>query len=265
MIRTLRATPGRTALLLALTLAAAPAYTRASSTDGVDPDVHFATGQEAGPIPFELVGKHIYVRVRVNGSPPLWFLLDTGATASYLDTGQAIALGIKPHDAIADHIMLRLPGVDLQMPRMRLMPITFRAYDGHEVSGLLGYDFLKHFVVTIDYAARSLSLRAPGGRDDGIRGERLQLTLLEDDSGGRVPLVSARITQAGRPPITGRFILDTGARMVLILNTPFVAAHAMLEAEPRTITVNVGGGAMVRDLKLPIGAVTMDTNSVVIP
>ncbi|TMQ65703.1 MAG: PDZ domain-containing protein, partial [Candidatus Eisenbacteria bacterium] len=145
--------------------------------------------------------------------------------------------------------------VDLRLSRLRLMPMTFQAYDGHQVDGLLGYDFFEHFVVAIDYSARSLSLRAPGDRDGGVKGRRLPLILLEDDSGGKVPLVIARITQSGRPPTLGKFILDTGARMALVLNTPYVASHGILEAVPRTITMIVGGGGMVRDLRLPIGRV----------
>lgn len=42
-------------------------------------DVRFAPGRSALKIPFKLHNNHIYLRVGVNKSQPLWFLLDTGA------------------------------------------------------------------------------------------------------------------------------------------------------------------------------------------
>jgi hypothetical protein len=53
-------------------------------TPVTSPDLQFASGQSPSRIPFEFVGNHIYLRAQVNDSEPLWFLLDTGATASYL-------------------------------------------------------------------------------------------------------------------------------------------------------------------------------------
>src|SRR5258706_5712519 len=102
MRRPHRDTPVQAAFVLALTLATALAPARASFAGGADPEVRFATGRASGPIPFELAGNHIYVRARVNDSRSLWFLLDTGATASYLDTERALALGLERHGAVTD-------------------------------------------------------------------------------------------------------------------------------------------------------------------
>src|SRR5215210_5088549 len=57
-------------------------------------DVRFTSGRSALKIPFRLYNNHIYLRVVVNGSAPLWFLLDTGA-ANIIDGGHARALGLK--------------------------------------------------------------------------------------------------------------------------------------------------------------------------
>src|ERR1051325_10784580 len=51
-------------------------------------------------IPFDLFRNALpFVKARINGSTPMWFLLDTGSTYSFLDTAQAAALGIKTADA----------------------------------------------------------------------------------------------------------------------------------------------------------------------
>src|SRR5262245_1330796 len=45
----------------------------------------FASGQIALRIPFELSNNFILLQVQVNDSQPLWFIFDTGASASLID------------------------------------------------------------------------------------------------------------------------------------------------------------------------------------
>src|SRR5262249_39071376 len=45
-------------------------------------------------IPFELVNNHIFLKVRVNNSDPLWFILDTGDDIAIVDMGVAKSLGL---------------------------------------------------------------------------------------------------------------------------------------------------------------------------
>src|SRR5436190_1351345 len=59
------------------------------------PPTHFASGNSALRIPFELTSNLIFLQVRVNGSEPLWFVLDTGAAGTLLDASRAKMLGIK--------------------------------------------------------------------------------------------------------------------------------------------------------------------------
>src|SRR5215218_9430208 len=46
-------------------------------------------------IPIELSGNEIFLSLRVNGSEPLWFVLDTGAGSTVISTTAAEALGLK--------------------------------------------------------------------------------------------------------------------------------------------------------------------------
>ena len=64
----------------------------ASST--VASEVRFTSGRNALKIPFRLYNNHIYLRVAVNGSAPLWFVLDTGAI-NIIASKHARALGLK--------------------------------------------------------------------------------------------------------------------------------------------------------------------------
>lgn len=217
-------------------------------------NLQFASGQNAGRIPFARVGNFIYLRARLNDSEPLWFLLDTGATASYFDSERAKTLSLDREDFVKG-VTLDFPGVKL--PDQKFLPqrLGFGIYNGQAVDGLLGYDFIRRFVIEIDYLNNTVSLHEPNSYKYSGSGEIVPLDLLEDDSGGKVPLVRVKITQPGRTSIEGKFIADTAVRSSISFNTPFVNANKLLQSARQTIRVPLGGGAMVRESKQAIGRV----------
>jgi len=217
-------------------------------------DLQFTSGQSASRIPFERVGNFVYLRARVNDSEPLWFLLDTGATASYFDTERAKTLGLG-QDNFAKGVSLDFPGVKLLNQKFLPQPLGFGIYNGHAIDGLLGYDFISRFVIEIDYVNNTVSLHEPKSYKYSGSGEVVPLTLLEDDSGGKVPLVQVKIMQQGRAVVEGKFIADIAVRTAVNFNTPFVDANKLLQSAQQTIQVPLGGGAMVRESKQSIGRV----------
>src|SRR5262249_51996608 len=108
--------------------------------------------------------------------------------------------------------------------------------EGLRVDGLLGYDFFTRFVVVIDYAAHRVSAYDPQAYQYRGRGEIIPLEIVR----GNI-LVSASLKIAGRKPIPGKFLVDTGWRSALSLNTPFVEAQRLL-ATTRTINATTGVG-----------------------
>ena len=217
-------------------------------------DLQFASGQIASRIPFERVGNFVYLRARVNDSEPLWFLLDTGATASYFDVERAKALGLG-QDNVAKGVSLNFPGVKLLNQKFSPQRLGFWIYNGHAADGLLGYDFISRFVIEIDYVNNTVSLHEPKSYKYSGSGEAVPLTLLEDDSGGKVPLVQVKIMQQGRAAVEGKFIADIAVRTAVSFNTPFVDANKLLQSAGRTIQAPLGGGAAVRESKQSIGRV----------
>ena len=225
---------------------------KATSLARPNAGIRFASGHRTPQIPFELIGNHVYLRAKVNGSRALWFLLDTGSTQSYFDVEQSRSLHLK---ARADSAMLDLPGVHIPHQAFAFVPLTFGIYDGHPVHGLLGYDFLSRFVVTIDYPRRQLTLHEPESYTYTGGGQALPLTLLEDDSGGKVPLVQVSIRFRDGREAEGRFIADTGARLSLSINSPFAREQSFLRSLPAPVRMVVGGGALVRDVRFAMGRV----------
>lgn len=214
------------------------------------PDFRFAAGHSAPGIPMELTSNHIYLQVRVNDSPPLWFLLDSGAGASVIDGPQAQAMGLELQGklegrgagegstdvAFVTGASFRLPGVEITgqtIAAIALAPLL--PFEGRPAQGILGYDFISRFVVDIEYAAGQLHLHDPAAYTYRGPGERLPVTVE-----GNVPFVQGLLLAPGRDPVAAKLLIDTGARSALNLSKPFVEAHQL--ESPRTITAPLGIG-----------------------
>ncbi len=223
------------------------------------PATGFFSGTSALHIPFELSSNIIFLQVRVNGSEPLWFILDTGAAGSLLDTNRAKALGIKVSGGgdiegvgetsvaagMAKNVSFSLPGVDFQARVVVVLPLSnLNRYIGHIVDGILGHDFFSRFVVEIDYVARIINVYEPKSFQYSGTGDSIPLEL--KDNG---PSVRARLNLPGRVPLEGNFRIDTGGSHALILGTPFVKIQKILESMPKTIaapSAGIGGETSMR-------------------
>ena len=213
------------------------------------PVVRFASGRSALRIPFELHNNHIYLRVGVNSSEPLLFILDTGAV-SIISRQRAESLGLKFRGSdqgygagenqidasIVAGLSLHLAGVTLL--RQSLLGVQMEnitALD-HPVDGILGSSFFHRFVVEIDYAAQIINLYSPRSYRYAGRGERIPLVMA-----GELIFIRARVKPSHRAPVRGLFEIDTGGGHALILNKPFVEKHNLLTPAQREKSVLVGG------------------------
>jgi predicted aspartyl protease len=192
-------------------------------------------------------------------------MLDTGASASVVDSGLAKELGLRAQgkekmtgtgggaevDMIAG-VSFTLPGVkvfNLQIASIGLDPLS--AMMGRTVGGIIGYDLIKHFVVEVDYAAGIMNLYTPGRYKYSRAGEILPIKF----SNGK-PIISAKITAKGNDAVEGRFMIDTGADISLVIHRPFVEVHKLLDSVTQARQGNIGGaGGMSRALTVRIASI----------
>jgi hypothetical protein len=186
---------------------------------------------------FEFRTNRIFLPVSINEFPPVSLMLDTGAPQSRVAFEK---LGLQPETKLIAGATLTLPGLKLSDQTLLAEPAGTGAYDGFLIEGLLGYDFIRRFVIDIDYVACRIRLYDPGEYRYSGTGNVVALIDLDEV---KVPLIRAKIRQRGRAPIEGNFIVDTGARVSLSLNTPFVEDHKLLSYSPASIETVVGGGA----------------------
>jgi len=206
-------------------------------------------------IPFELVVRHIVLKVRINNSRPLSFVLDTGDKVAIVDVERAKELGLNLQGQVrvggagsetlpgsfVKGATWTIPGLEgFSQPVALAIPLgKLAARFGHDFDGIIGSDFIKQYVVEVDYQARVIKLHDKSKFNYSGPGESVPIQL---DRQGH-PIMAAEVTPLGRAPIQGKFVLDIGSGAALALYSPFVANNRLLGPELKTIRAIGAGGA----------------------
>jgi len=211
--------------------------------------------QPAISIPFELATEHVILKATVNGSRPLSFALDTGANRAIVRTQVAKELQLALHGTVksggagpgtqegslvkaATWSLVGLAG--FSQPITLALPFNdLPSALGRDLDGIIGAEFIRQFVVEIDYGARVLTLH---DRETFAYSGRGQALSLDFTSNGH-PVIEGRVTPVQSDPLAGRFLLDIGSGMALILHSPFVAEHQLLPSTAKTIRAIGAAGA----------------------
>ncbi len=191
-------------------------------------------------IPFRAVEGVVWLDVRVNGSAPLKFMLDTAASNDVIARDRAEELKLEltevgeahagtgdqtAHLATARNVELRIGNAHYVNPQVTVIPFDAvnRAF-GDRIDGLLGYGFLSRWVVSIDYARNKLILNPNGGYQYQGFGRILPLR-----SSGGEPIVTASVVLDDQE-FAGDFLVDAPYRRALALTTPFLRKNGLLQA-----------------------------------
>ncbi len=227
-------------------------------------------------IPFELVTRHIVVKVRINDSRPLSFVFDTGDKVGIVDTDTAKELGLKLEGQLrvggagADTLpgsfvkeaTWTLPGLEgFSQPISIAIPLSrMAARAGHDFDGIIGADFIKQYVVEVDYQNRVLKLHDRDKFSYSGTGESIPIQLNQMG----YPLLDGEVIPANGESIKGKFVLDLGSSGSLVLMSPVVTQHNLLANGLKTIkAIGVGGaggqsnGQIGRVRSLQIGKFTI--------
>ena len=230
------------------------------------PDFRFTNGQNFSRLPIDVDDNAIFVRARINRSALLWFILDTGASATLIDARRARALGLKSAGKIGGSgsggsIEVKFTkGVNFTLPGVRLMNQTVASLPFRKevtgirsnFGGILGYDFISRFVMEIDYVNKTLTLHDPKTYEYKGAGKRLPITI------EGTPFIQAEVKVAGHDPVPGRFEIDTGYDGALTLYGPFVKAHPILTLSAASApVVRQGLGQSLKSVKSQVESVAL--------
>ena len=187
-------------------------------------------------IPFvQLSGGIVVLRAQIDHFPDtLNFVFDTGSGGISLDSVTAGYLGVKT--VSSDKTIRGIAGVKMvefsNDHTLKLKGLTAEHLDFHindydlltsvygvKIDGIIGYSFLRRYIVRLDYDSLQMQVYSPGA----FKYPRGGYLLKPDFS--TLPLQPALVND-GRP-ILSRFIFDTGAGLSFLLSKDFVDDSAV--------------------------------------
>jgi predicted aspartyl protease len=215
-------------------------------------------------VPFTMEGYLIVVEGKVNGKPAK-LILDTGAGAGLYTPKSAEKLGLpilgqamvggggeKMVPAKFTNARIELGGAvqDKQLGVILELPSGAKA----EFDGIVGYPFLKNYVVQLDYIAKRVRFLDPKSFTPSPKAQQLPMTLRMN-----IPEIPGKIDG-----IEGRLRVDTGYSGTLTFTSPTVQKYGLTQKyNKRVETVlgqGVGGvttGQVVRVQALELGALSV--------
>jgi hypothetical protein len=231
------------------------------------PHSHSISNTISAPIYFQLADGLIYMQASLNGSPPLWMMLDTGSSVTVFDEPVSKTLGIRflgegdaygPGQgsaqklAFANHATLSFAGAELSDQTVATLPLEWFSREvGRSTDGFLGSNIFRNYVVEIDYANQVLHLYDPAAYSYSGSGQRLPLQFIW----GNIPSVRAEVLTQNGTAITGIFLIDSGATTAIWLTRTFSEAHPEFLSAQETIEVPnvvvVGGELSTRLGRVP--------------
>ena len=218
----------------------------------------------------------ILLPVEVNGEGPFEFILDTGAGTSLLssDLGQKLGvkvIGSKEGQSAGGAVSVSLAKVDsLAVGSVKLDDVDVGLVDlshigktvGAKIDGDLGYNFLRHFRVTLDYRQSEILLDDPkrfefAGQSTAVTEVALRL------ASPAKPLILVDVHANGRGPF--QFAIDTGTSTTAI--TPELAKQLGVATSPIDPATTGGAQVAVTAGVLPsfqVGSARIDDLNVVV-
>jgi predicted aspartyl protease len=216
--------------------------------------------------PFKLYNNHIYAEVIINGHAPLQFILDTGGH-NLLTRETAAELGVKVEAAMpgsgagngARNVgqtkvdALGVGDATFKHQLFGVLDFMPQNVEGTDVDGMIGSEVFKHFVTTIDYGTRHITLMESNAFTPIDLGTPIKFVL-----DGELPTVEG--TFEGIP---AKFHIDTGAPDELALTGSFVESNGLRAKHPKGVEAvdgwGVGGAArgyVTRASEITIGPLT---------
>lgn len=215
----------------------AATFAFAQTAPAPTPSYRFASAGASVRIPIEVIADGlVFVHAKINDRPG-WFILDNAVQGFIVDrhyarqnslqtSGTALTRGEGPkatEAGIIRDVKISLPGFDLT--HRVLTAIDLKSLEpaiGHEVDGIIGSRLIDDFVIAVDYERRQLSIFEP---DRYHPAKETALPVRVDEHGFH--FIDATVVLPGVAPITGNFLIDSGANTYLDIYKPFSDAHQL--------------------------------------
>ena len=197
----------------------------------------------------QLTGGIIILHATLNDFPDtLNFILDTGSGGISLDTLTALyyKLPLEPSDRTVRGIggikninyykngTLHFPGLDVERLDFHIndYEILTEVY-GLRVDGIIGFSFLRRYIVSIDYDKQLMSVYMPGKYEYPKKGTTLKPTFAS------IPITNHYV-QDERSYLLN-FYFDTGAGLCVLMSEQFMQDSVFISKRKKSVNTQVEG------------------------
>lgn len=188
---------------------------------------------------FQLSGGIIIIKAQLDGyTDSLNFVLDTGSGGISLDSSTVENLKIPT--ALSDKTIRGIAGVKrvsfaynhiLKMPGIEVKNLDFHINNyelltsvyGVRIDGIMGYSFLRRYIVHLDFDKRQMEVHTPGRFKYPRGGQLLRPNF------STLPLLQAYVEDS--KSLLNRFIFDTGAGLCFLLSRDFVNDSSVFKSK----------------------------------
>lgn len=189
-------------------------------------------------VPFELFGNHIFITVSVDDSEPVDFIFDTGDGLAVIDLDVAnnLRLGMD-HKASKTSAQGSISGALIKHNKIEINDVKLEDIElystnlnhleqsvGRNIDGIIGYDLLKNYVVTVDYDDMAFKLYDPASFKYEGKGEGFKFKL---DS--YIPHITCTVKLNNGEVFEEEFFINTGAGTTMDFNTVFAAKQKVID------------------------------------
>lgn len=185
---------------------------------------------------FEQYGAHSFIKVKINNSQELDFIFDTGDGLTVLNIDRAKELGMTSGSTatttsaegsisgkLVKHNEISVAGAPIHNVKVYETSLNHLEISiGRNIDGIIGYDILKNYVVSMNYDDKKIELYDPNGYSYKGTGKVMSINLTSF-----IPHISGQVTLSNGEKIKGEFFVDTGAKATVDFNTPFVESNQL--------------------------------------
>ncbi|MGE5106255.1 MAG: aspartyl protease family protein [Sphingobacteriales bacterium] len=183
-----------------------------------------------------------------NNKDSLNFILDTGSSGISLDSSTVEEKGLKPE--LSDISIVGIAGTrilsfvrktTLNLPNLSVPNLDFHIANyevltetyGVKIDGIIGYSFLKQFIVSINYDSLKIEVYSPGI----FRYPRMGYVFRPSFT--RIPIINAYTKEKRKT--TNNYYFDIGAGLSLLVSEKFAKDSSFLSSKRKPVRSQVEG------------------------
>jgi predicted aspartyl protease len=187
------------------------------------------------------------------------FILDTGSGGISLDSVTAEQLALKKMPS--DKVIRGIGGIknvefardhSLNLPGLTVKNLDFHVIDyglltsvyGQKIAGIIGFSFLRRYIVAINYDDNKISVFSPGKYKYPKGGHFLNPTF------ATIPVQPVMVKDG--KTITNNFYFDTGAGLCMLLSDSFATTSSILKKDKILIATQAEGMGGKRPMQITV-------------